>query len=186
MKYGYFVLSGSIQEDYDDYYFRKGVGTVLNPYDFFYEEPSKATVYSVTQSVVLQIRNEEIFKLFNRYPQFKERWMKTIFPYCLKIYGSSDFYHMDFTQRQLRRFIETSHVIFIRKDQSVKLGNGGYVFYGKVEFEDKILDQGCFVPARAMIRSLEPESAIFKFESPQNLKSKIHKISHLYKADNQI
>ena len=111
--------------------------------------------------------------------------MKAIFPYCLKIYGSEDFHHMDFTQRQLRRFIETSFIIFLTKHNTITLAHGGFVFYGRIDLDGKMYDKGSFLPAKSKVKSIEDESAIFKFESPQNLKSRIHKISHLYKADHQ-
>lgn len=67
----------------------------------------------------------------------------------------------------------------------MRLPHGGYVFEGVVELEDRKLDKGSFIPAQSNVASPEGNAAIFKFESPQGLKSRIHKISHLYKADAQ-
>lgn len=58
---------------------------MLNPYDFIYREQSKATIKTVTETKVLQIQDKLISGLLERYPEFKKKWYKSIFPYSLKL-----------------------------------------------------------------------------------------------------
>lgn len=32
----YFIISGSVKEQFDNFYFMKGIGNVINPHDFIY------------------------------------------------------------------------------------------------------------------------------------------------------
>ena len=58
MTYALFILSGSVQEKFDNFYFRKGAGSVLNPLDLFYEEMSKGQLLAVTPVVLLKIKKD--------------------------------------------------------------------------------------------------------------------------------
>lgn len=49
----YVVVSGSVKEQYDDFYFIRGLGNILNPYDFTYSEASKCTIKAKTQVKIM-------------------------------------------------------------------------------------------------------------------------------------
>lgn len=63
----------------------KGIGNMLNPYDFIYKEESKATIKTVTDTKVMQIQDKLIDELLAKYPEFKKKWLKSVFPYSLKL-----------------------------------------------------------------------------------------------------
>lgn len=55
MKNIYFIISGTVREDFDKFYFMKGIGNMLNPYDFIYREESKAIIKTMTETKLMQI-----------------------------------------------------------------------------------------------------------------------------------
>lgn len=44
----FIVIKGSAKEEYDDFSFIRGLGSVLNPYDFTYNQPSKCSIKAKT------------------------------------------------------------------------------------------------------------------------------------------
>jgi CRP-like cAMP-binding protein len=56
----YVVVSGSVKEQYDDFYFIRGLGNILNPYDFTYNEPSKSTIKAKTHTKIMEVQGEII------------------------------------------------------------------------------------------------------------------------------
>lgn len=52
----YFVVSGTVKEVFDDFTMNRGIGCVLNPYDFVYKETSKCVVKAQTTTKVMQIQ----------------------------------------------------------------------------------------------------------------------------------
>lgn len=102
----YFIISGSVREQFTKFYLMKGIGNVINSHDLFYQEPSRAAIKTVTETKVMQIKDKMIYELMEKYPDFKKKWLKSVFPYALKLDDrAEEFLQKDFTERQLRRFI---------------------------------------------------------------------------------
>lgn len=91
MKSVFLITSGSVKEQFEGYYIMKGLGNMINPHDIMYREPSRATVKAFTDVKVMEISTETIFQLFKSYPQFKKKWFKTVFLYCIKMTKAADF-----------------------------------------------------------------------------------------------
>ena len=58
---------------------------MLNPYDFFYKDDSHAVIRTQTATKLIQISEAYIWTLMDKYPDFKKRWLKSIFLYSLRI-----------------------------------------------------------------------------------------------------
>lgn len=80
----YVVVSGSVKEQYDDFYFIRGLGNILNPYDFTYNEPSKCTIKAKTHTKIMEVKGEIILELLKSEPEFKKKWYKSIFIYSVR------------------------------------------------------------------------------------------------------
>ena len=111
----YFIITGSIREQFEDFYYMRGIGNVVNPYDFIYQEPSRANVRSTTDTKVMQIQDKVIYELLDKYPDFRKKWFKTIIPYSFKLGKGHELVQKSLTDKQMRRFIEAS-VVLILKD----------------------------------------------------------------------
>lgn len=59
----YVVVFGSVKEQYDDFYFIRGLGNILNPYDFTYNESSKCTIHAKTKTKIMEVKPEIILEL---------------------------------------------------------------------------------------------------------------------------
>jgi len=46
----------------------RGIGCVLNPYDFIYNETSKCIIRAQTTTKVMQIQEKAIWELLEKYP----------------------------------------------------------------------------------------------------------------------
>ncbi len=53
----YFVISGTIKEQFDNFYYMRGIGNMLNPYDFLYKEESKCVIKTMTDTKLMQIQD---------------------------------------------------------------------------------------------------------------------------------
>ena len=80
----YVVVSGCVKEQYDDFYFMRGLGNILNPYDFTYNEPSKCTIKAKTSTKIMEVKGEIILELLKSEPDFKKKWYKSIFIYSVR------------------------------------------------------------------------------------------------------
>ena len=180
-----FILSGSLKENFDNFYFRKGIGSVLNPNDLFYQQPSQASIEAVTPIKALKVPKEKIFELLSKYPEFKKKWIKSMFPYAVNMSKLNEIPFQSYTQRQLRVFMEMAKVEFIVPGRTLDLKHGGYVFEGKVEDQKKNMSwsQGNFIPAQSAVVSVSPSASVMKFENSLVVKSKVQRVSQLYKAD---
>ena len=58
---------------------------MLNPYDFIYDEPSKCVSRAMAETKVMQIDSKVIKDMLVKYPEFKKKWYKSIFVYCLRL-----------------------------------------------------------------------------------------------------
>ena len=87
----FLVVSGSVKEQFDGFYMMKGIGNMINPHDIIYKEVSKATAKAFTDVKVMEINMDTIFQLLKSYPQFRKKWFKTVFPYCIKMTNAADF-----------------------------------------------------------------------------------------------
>ena len=54
------IVSGSVKEQYDDFYFIRGLGNIINPYDFTYGETSKCTIKAKTKTKIMEVKAEII------------------------------------------------------------------------------------------------------------------------------
>ena len=91
MRNVYFVVSGTVRENFEDFSMARGIGCMLNPFDFFYHEDSKCSVRAQTPTTVLQFQAKYIHELLDKYPEFRKRWLKSIFIYALKSGRGLDF-----------------------------------------------------------------------------------------------
>jgi hypothetical protein len=60
MKFVYFIVTGSVKEQFPGFYLMKSIGSVVNPHDFIYHEPSKATIKTVASTKAMQIQSKLI------------------------------------------------------------------------------------------------------------------------------
>lgn len=84
-KYVYFIITGSVREKFDNFIMMKSIGSVVDPYDFIYQEQSKANIKTVNETKIMKIEAKFILELIQKYPEFKKRWYKSIFSYSLKL-----------------------------------------------------------------------------------------------------
>lgn len=102
-----------MKESFDDFYFMKGIGNVINPHDIIYGETSKGTVKSVSDVKVMEIDVKVILDLIKKYPDFRKQWYKSVFQYALKMCRGARNIEKQFSDKQLRRFIEGSQVVML-------------------------------------------------------------------------
>lgn len=60
MKSVYFIISGSVKEQFDNFSFTKSIGSVINPHDYIYQENSKANIKTITDTKLMQIEGKAI------------------------------------------------------------------------------------------------------------------------------
>ena len=158
----------------------RGIGNAVNPYDFIYQEPSLANVRSVSETKVMQIQDKVIYELFNKYPEFKKTWFKTIIPYSLKLGRGHELIQKTFnTDREMRRFIEASIVLILKNGESADLEHGGYVCEGQVLSEGTTYSRGNFISQNKSIKAVGEQVSILKFETVSGLKFSDDRISHI-------
>lgn len=63
------------------------------------------------------------------------KWYKGIFIYSVKHNQSLDNLEQIFTEKQLRRFVESAEIVLLKGGDSELLQHGGYVFEGEVTCE---------------------------------------------------
>lgn len=123
-----FIIYGSVKEQFDGFYFMKGIGNVINPHDIIYGEASKAVAKSVSDVKVMEIDLKVIMDLIKNNAGFRKQWYKSVFQYALKMCSGARHIEKQFSEKQLRRFIEGSQVVELKDKQILKLEDGGYVF----------------------------------------------------------
>ena len=178
----YFVISGSVKEQFDNFYFMRGIGNVINPYDFFYSESSKASAKSSSQTKVMQIQDKVIFELLDKYPDFKKNWLKSVFPYCLKLGRGQEILSKDLTERQLRRFIENATVALLKPSDMLVLEFGGYIFEGDVQSDGITYCKGNFISQNKSIKA-NKTTWILQFQSVAGIKFQEERISQINDLD---
>ena len=50
----------------------------------------------MTDTKVMQIEGKAIQELIDKYPEFKKRWYKSVFPYSIKLSKASEFIEKEF------------------------------------------------------------------------------------------
>jgi len=107
-------MSGTVKEQFDDFYLIRGIGNVLNPYDFTYSEPSKCTIKASTTTKVMEVKAEVIRDLLKTRIDFRKKWYKSIFMYSVRHKKSLEFLENNFSEKEMRRFIDASEVKVLR------------------------------------------------------------------------
>ena len=181
----YFIIYGSVREQFSDFYFMRAIGNVVNPYDFIYQEGSQANVRSVTETKVMQIQDKIIYELLDKYPDFRKRWFKTIIPYSFKLGRGQELVQKDFTERQMRRFIEASSVILMKNGEIALLEHGGYVCEGRVISDGVTYTRGNFISQEKSIKAEGDHCSILKFETVAGLRFQEERISHINDLENE-
>ena len=105
-------MSGSVKEQFNDFYLIRGIGNVLNPYDFTYGEKSKCTIKTSSVTKVMELKPEVIRDLLKTKPEFKKRWCKSIFMYSVRHKKSLEFLGNNFSEKEIRRFVYASVLNF--------------------------------------------------------------------------
>lgn len=173
----YFVIIGSVKEEFDGFYFVRGLGNVLNPHDFIYGEASRANVKTTSNTKVMQIQDKIIRDLLDKYPDFRRKWMKNVFPYALKIGGGQRYVEKDFTDRELRRFIEASAVVIIKPKENLIMEHGGYIFEGQAQADGTTYTRGNFVSKDKTLLGLDQGATVLKFTDISGLRFEEERIS---------
>jgi CRP-like cAMP-binding protein len=149
---------------------------VINPHDFFYQESSKANVKTMTDTKVMQIEGKAILDLLEKYPEFKKRWLKSVFPYSIKLTQAHEFLDKEFNSRQQRRFIEGSIVVFLTAGQLLNIDFGAYVFEGQVYSDGGTYIRGQFISQNKTIKA-ETNAKIMQFQNIAGIKFETQRIS---------
>ena len=97
VKHAYIIVSGSVREDFENFYLIRGIGNVLDPYDFTYQEPSKCLAKASTDIRTIQMPMDLVHELLDKYPAFKKKWYKSIFPYSLRLERGLDYIENSFS-----------------------------------------------------------------------------------------
>ena len=97
-----------------------------------------------------------ISSLLEKYPEFKKKWYKSIFPYSLKLGRGHNFLEEEFTSRELRRFIEGSTIIYMNLGQVIDAEHGAFVFDGQVQVEATTYSRGNFISKEKTIKCISP------------------------------
>lgn len=100
----------------------------MNPYDFTYGDPSKCTIKTNTPAKIIEIKGEIIAELLEKEPEFKLKWFKSIFLYSVRHKKSMEHLEKQFTEKELRRFVEFSEMKIMKQGDVDLLPNGGYLF----------------------------------------------------------
>ena len=114
---------------------------------------SKASAKASSQTKVMQIQDKVIFELLDKYPDFKKNWLKSVFPYCLKLGRGQEILSKDLTERQLRRFIENATVALLKPSDMLVLEFGGYIFEGDVQSDGITYCKGNFISQNKSIEA---------------------------------
>jgi hypothetical protein len=124
------IIAGSVKEDYEDFFFIRGIGNIINPYDFTYGEKSKAVIRAKTSTKIMEVQADIILELLKTEPEFKKKWYKSIFMYSVHHKRSLEFLHKNFSEKQLRRFVEGADVKLMNSGDVEHVQYGGYLFDG--------------------------------------------------------
>ena len=178
----YFIISGSVKEQFEEFYLMRGIGNMLNSHDFIYKEESKAMIKTLTETKVIQIQDKVIDDLLERFPEFRKRWFKSVFPYSLKLGRGHNFFEESFTSRELRRFIESSSVAFLTPGEVMSIDHGAYIFNGEVQSDGSNYMRGNFISKEKVIKSVGA-STILKFTDVIGLKPHDDRISCINDQD---
>ena len=134
---------------------------MLNPHDFIYQETSKCVIRAQTPTTVLQFQAKFIIELLDKHPDFRKKWLKSIFIYSLRLGKGLEFLEKAFTtEKELRRFIEGSEVKFLQPSEMLPLENGGYIFEGQVQSDGSTYAKGNFVSQNRSVQALTKTSIL--------------------------
>lgn len=104
----YILLSGSVREQFDNFYLIKSTGSVINPYDLTLKKDSRCSVKALNNVKVMELRPEVIEELIASNPEFKKKWYKTLFIYESHLNKNLQFLHKTLSEKQFRRFVEAA------------------------------------------------------------------------------
>lgn len=123
----------------------------------------------MTDTKVMQIEGKAIMDLLNQYPEFKKRWFKRVFPYSIKLTKASEFIDKEFSDKQQRRFIEGSVIVFLTAGQMLNIEFGAYVFEGQVFSDGGTYVRGQFISQNKTIKA-ETDAKIMQFQNIAGIK----------------
>ena len=126
------IISGSVREQFNEFYLTRGIGNIVNAYDITYEHPSKCEVVARNTIKVHEIDRAYIIELLKSNLVFRKTWYKSIFPYCLRLLPGMEKMKSELSDREMRRFIEAADVILLNTGDSGMIEIVGYVLDGSL------------------------------------------------------
>lgn len=114
MPYVTIIISGSVRDEFEDFYVTRSIGNVLNPYDFTYQLPSKCTSKARNTVKVHELDKAFIQGLLKTNSAFRKDWYKSLFVYCLHLSPGMDDIKKGLNEREMRRFIDSAEVSVLK------------------------------------------------------------------------
>ena len=103
----------------------------------------------------MKVECEIILELMKVCPEFRKKWYKSIFIYSVRHNKSLEFMQENFTERELRRFVEAADVRLLSCGDEETLEFGGYVFEGEVTCDNVTYPKEKFVSQQKTIKAVK-------------------------------
>lgn len=157
------LISGSVREQYEDFYVTRGIGNIANAFDFTYGLPSKSTVRARNTIKVHELDRPFIQELLKNNLAFRKTWYKSLFVYCLKLSPGMDKIKADLSDREMRRFVEAAEVRILNVGDGAEVDVIGYLFEGEVQSSDNLsFAKGHYIPKGKKVKA-ETEAILLNF-----------------------
>jgi len=151
----YILLSGSVREQFENFYLIKSTGSVINPYDLTMKKDSKCSVKALNTVKLMEIKPEVIEELLNVNSEFKKKWFKSLFIYESHLNKNLQFLHKTLSEKQFRRFVEAAEVRLLKSGEKDFVQSGAYLVEGQLDCEGSTYTQnGSIIPREKMIKAL--------------------------------
>ena len=147
------IISGSVRDDFGDFYVTRSIGNVLNPYDFTYGLASKSTSKARNTVKVHELDRAFITQLLKTNNFFRRDWYKSLFVYCMHISPGFESFSSRLNDREMRRFIDAAEILLLKGKEVASINVIGYVFEGEAEGGQQTYARGSYIPKGAQVRA---------------------------------
>lgn len=108
---------------------------MINPYDLTHKKDSKCSVKALNNVKLMEIRPEVIDELLIANVDFKKKWYKSLFIYESYLNKNLEFLHKTLSEKQFRRFVESSEVRVLKSGEKDYIEFGAYLMEGQLDCE---------------------------------------------------